>query len=342
MQKITVTKTEEGQQLLKFLGKYLKKAPVSFFYKMMRKKNITLNGKKVEGKETVKQGDEVSLFLSDDTILLFGGDALFQNTKSNDVTNATKTIKNFDFDAFQNNVLYEDDDILIVNKPAGLLTQKAEADDISLNELAIEYLKASGSLTEQALMTFHPSVCNRLDRNTSGIVCIGKTIVGLQFLSAAFKNRTVHKFYECLVHGELKKRVHLKGYLKKESGNQVVIVTEKPENDKEYDYIETIAEPIAYANGVTKMQVELITGKTHQIRAHFASIGHPILGDSKYAEMNVAKQDREQYGLKFQLLHAKRLVFGHADTEKFQYLENKEIIANNPPLFHTVEERIFR
>ena len=147
-------------------------APKSFFYKMMRKKNITLNGKKAQGKEQLKQGDVVKLFLSDETVEKF---------RPKQTVYARKKL----------DILYEDRHTLFVNKPAGMLSQKAKPSDQSLVEYLTAYLLESGQLTEEELRTFHPSVCNRLDRNTSGIVAAGKTLAALQTLSAMFRERSV-------------------------------------------------------------------------------------------------------------------------------------------------------
>lgn len=154
MKLITVHEQEEGQKLLKLLGSYLKEASGGFLHKMLRKKNITLNGKKADGSEKLKAGDEIRLFLSDETYEKFAGKQ--QTAKEQ-------------FPTAKLDILYEDSHVLLVNKPAGMLTQKAAYKDVSLNEYVLGYLSKSGqwSLEEKA---FRPSVCNRLDRNTSGIV----------------------------------------------------------------------------------------------------------------------------------------------------------------------------
>ena len=185
MKQFTVTQAEAGQRLDKFLGKYLNKAPKSFLYKMMRKKNITLNGKKAAGSEKLVSGDEIKLFFSDETIEKFSE---LQLPKAQGKLS----------------VIYEDEHILLVNKPEGILSQKAEADDISMVEEAQRYLLNNGAVTEESLRTFRPSVVNRLDRNTSGILAVGKDLAGAQELSRLFKERSLHKYYYCLVKGEEK------------------------------------------------------------------------------------------------------------------------------------------
>ena len=161
---VTTNKNDTGQRLDKFLGKLLNEAPKSFIYKMLRKKNITLNGKKATGNEILALGDEVKLFLSDDTI------AKFQSTKS--VIYPTTKL----------DIIYEDEDVIFLNKPAGMLSQKADDASPSMVEYLIGYLLKEKKLSENDLDRFKPSVCNRLDRNTSGLIAAGKSLSGLQFL----------------------------------------------------------------------------------------------------------------------------------------------------------------
>ena len=209
MREIVIEKNEAGQRLDKFLAKYMNEASKSFFYKMMRKKNITLNGKKCEGNEKLAEGDVVKLFLAEDTIEKFSSVQV-------------QEVKKVDLD-----ILYEDDEIILVNKPAGMLSQKAKETDESLVEYLIDYLLGSGKLTESGLRAFRPSVCNRLDRNTSGIVAAGKSLAGLQMLSGVFKDRSIHKYYKCLVSGVIRDVKTVDGWLlKDEKKNQVRILTE--------------------------------------------------------------------------------------------------------------------
>mgnify|MGYP000552181541 CR=1 FL=1 len=209
MREIVIEKNEAGQRLDKFLAKYMNEASKSFFYKMMRKKNITLNGKKCEGNEKLAEGDVVKLFLAEDTIEKFSSVQV-------------QEVKKVDLD-----ILYEDDEIILVNKPAGMLSQKAKETDESLVEYLIDYLLGIGKLTESGLRAFRPSVCNRLDRNTSGIVAAGKSLAGLQLLSGVFKDRSIHKYYQCLVSGVIRDVKTVDGWLlKDEKKNQVRILTE--------------------------------------------------------------------------------------------------------------------
>ena len=207
MRELVISKYEAGQRFDKFLAKYMELAPKSFFYKMMRKKNITLNGKKAAGNEKLEKGDTVKLFLSEETI-----DG-FREKKKRAVHTGAKL-----------DILYEDEQVMLINKPAGMLSQKAEKGDISMVEHLISHLLDTGEVTEEMLKTFRPSLCNRLDRNTSGIVAAGKTLQGLQLLSGLFKERTLHKYYLCIVKGVSKEEQDVRGsLLKNEKTNQVRI-----------------------------------------------------------------------------------------------------------------------
>ena len=318
MKQFTVTQAEAGQRLDKFLGKYLNKAPKSFLYKMMRKKNITLNGKKAAGSEKLVSGDEIKLFFSDETIEKFSE---LQLPKAQGKLS----------------VIYEDEHILLVNKPEGILSQKAEADDISMVEEAQRYLLNNGAVTEESLRTFRPSVVNRLDRNTSGILAVGKDLAGAQELSRLFKERSLHKYYYCLVKGQVKEKARIKGYLvKNEATNRVTV--EKEPIGKDSLPIETEYMPVDSNGELTLLKVLLVTGRTHQIRAHLSSIGHPILGDHKYGDSALNGRAKEEYHLTHQLLHAAILTFPEL-TGELSYLSGRTFTAPLPKKFARILEK---
>ena len=307
MREFTITPNEANQRLDKYLKKLLCNAPGSFIYKMLRKKNIVLNGKKADGTEKLNAGDGVKLFLSDETFEKMSGSEktslefqVFMQL-SNRLKQGKPELK----------VVYEDAQVIVIDKPSGMLSQKAEPTDISANEYILAYLIGKGELTEEMLRTFRPSVCNRLDRNTSGLLIAGKTLEGLQKMAEVLKNRSLQKYYRCIVAGEIHKAYDLKGYLKKEeSTNQVTVKKECPKEEKEkYLPIETEYRPIQVLNGYTELEVHLITGRSHQIRAHLASVGHPIVGDTKYGKKSVNDSFRREVGITSQLLHAYRMVF---------------------------------
>lgn len=293
MREITIRTNEAGQRLDKFLAKYMDLAPKSFFYKMLRKKNITLNGKKASGQEKLCEGDKVRLFLADETIGKFTG----KKTAGHIPPGQRKEL----------DIIYEDRHTIFINKPAGMLSQKAAPGDISLVEHLTSYLLSGGQITEEELNTFHPAVCNRLDRNTTGIVAAGKTLAALQQLTAMFRERTLGKYYLCLVSGQVKGSGHVRGYLSKDTAaNRVRISREMKPG---HSLIETEFRPLSAGDDATLLEVHLLTGRTHQIRAHMASIGHPVIGDAKYGDRKINESCRAQFGLSSQLLHSAKLCF---------------------------------
>ena len=292
MRMLTVSKNEAGQRLDKLLAKYLNLAGKSFIYKMMRKKNITLNGKKCDGSEHLTEGDEIKLFLAEETIEKFS-EVKIQKVQK----------KKLD-------IVYEDEHILLINKPSGMLSQKAKETDESLVEYLIDYLLDSGKLKKEDLACFRPSVCNRLDRNTSGIVLCGKTLAGSQALSRIIKDRSVKKYYQTVCKGKILQESTLEGYLyKDERTNTVQVFPDMAEAPEDASFIKTIYTPSAVAGEYTLLTVELVTGKTHQIRAHLASTGHPLLGDTKYGDNKLNRRMQSEYSLHHQLLHAGRVCF---------------------------------
>lgn len=314
MKEIIIAENEAGQRLDKFLTKYLNEAPKSFFYKMLRKKNIVLNGKKATGNEKLNMGDSVKLFLADETIEKFS---------SNQIQKASAKL----------DIIYEDEHIMLINKPVGMLSQKADKKDESLVEYLITYLLESGSITKEELRTFHPSVCNRLDRNTSGMVAAGKSLAGLQGLSELFKDRSLRKYYRCLVQGCVKDVQHIRGYLyKDEKKNKVTVLSSPKEGSLP---IETEYRAVKYLGDATLLEVHLITGRTHQIRAHLASVGHPIIGDYKYGNKKINDRYKQEFKLESQLLHAYRLEFPKLDGALSKVSE-KEFVAELPELFQTI------
>lgn len=315
MQSLTVSKNEAGQRLDKLLAKYLNLAGKSFLYKMMRKKNITLNGKKCDGSEKLAEGDEVRLFLSDETIEKFSEIKI-------------PTVKKVDLA-----IIYEDEHIILVNKPSGMLSQKAKESDESLVEYMIDYLLSTSQLSQEQLRSFRPSVCNRLDRNTSGLVVGGKSLAGLQLMSAVFKDRTIHKYYQCVVHGQVTERQVITGYLSKDdAGNQVTIYQQDGPGRLP---IVTEYEPLEHSGEYTLLKVTLITGRTHQIRAHLSSIGHPIVGDYKYGDEKVNGEAKMLYHISSQLLHSYQVIFPQL-PEPLSYLSGRTFTAPLPKPFSKI------
>ena len=298
MKEFIIQKNEENQRFDKYLKKLLPNASTSFLYKMMRKKNIVINKKKVEGNEKLKAGDVVSIFLSDETFDKFHMD-LEELKKEYDYFKSLglKGLK----------VVYEDSEMIVADKPYNMLSQKASDKDISANEYLLGYMIKNNELSFEEYQTFKPSVVNRLDRNTTGLLLFGKTLHALQELGEGIRERSIEKYYLAVVAGDLNENLELNGYLlKDEKTNKVSFHKEQVDGS---EYIETGVKPLQSKNGLTLVEIHLITGKTHQIRLHLSTIGHPILGDMKYGNEKINKKYYESHKVNHQLLHAYRLEF---------------------------------
>ena len=338
MQEIIIGKNEAGQRFDKFLCKYFKEASSSFIYKMLRKKNIELNSKKATGNEKLNVGDSVKLFMADDTILKFRGTTAKASTTNNHINKSDAHIK-----LVKDRIVYEDENILLLDKPAGILSQKAEPRDISINEMILEYLIDKKEIFSYELMTFKPSVCNRLDRNTTGLISFGKTLSGVQALSKGFKDRSFDKYYLAVVWGHITEERLIDGYITKDSKSNKVTVTHRQEKDSSPIYTHYQPVKVGHADvagehkAITLLRIKLITGKTHQIRAHLASIGHSILGDDKYGVRNLNDTLKKQYSIKYQLLHSYELhVNEHEENEALSKVRGMTIKAEPDKIYSQI------
>lgn len=355
MQSFPIGENQAGQRLDKFLHKFMPTAGNGFLYKMLRKKNIVLNGKKAEGKEILAVGDTVTFFFSDETFLYFT-DGAADRTANGQIADKQKSppasfsqsrmaLYRETYTALRGiTVLYEDKNILIADKPAGILTQRDGSGQLSLNEWLTGYLLHNGKMEEDTLKTFHPSVQNRLDRNTSGIVLCGISLSGSQMLSELIRQRCIDKYYITIVKGRIDDAGELSGFLSKDAQHNRVQIENRENRDGESREdgecgagraVRTAYMPLATEDEFTCLEVKLITGRPHQIRAHMASIGHPIMGDMKYGDAAFNEQCRKKYGVRTQLLHAARIEFPML-TERFAGLGGRIFTAPLPAAFKEV------
>lgn len=316
MKEICIGKNESGKRLDSFLNGYLSGATPGFLYKMLRKKNITLNNRKADGKERLVKGDVVRIYFADETLSKFI-DPKFKNALNGDFSDfkkigddyaiAYKKIENRD----NIEILFENDDLIVLNKPAGILSQKSKTDDLSINDWLIGYLINSCKITPEQLMTYRPSVVNRLDRNTSGVMLCACSLLSARVLSKALREHQIRKFYRCVVCGKYNAGAVLHGFMTKDSSKNVNVFRTENSGSEKAKYSETKVELLDYNNAldVSLLEIELVTGRSHQIRSSLCASGFPILGDLKYSGDKNNKQLSKKYNISHQLLHAVRLEF---------------------------------
>ncbi|MDR3072477.1 MAG: RluA family pseudouridine synthase [Clostridiales Family XIII bacterium] len=322
MQVIHVTETEEGQRLDRFLKKYLRTAPLGFIYKAIRR-NVKVNGARVGVESILKAGDEISLYLGDSQIAEFL------------VKEGAQTHKR------QFKIVFEDDNLLVVTKPFGLLTHgdKQEKKNTLANQV-VGYLIDSGSYLPGEEKTFTPASVNRLDRNTTGLVLFGKNPKALRDLNAMLRHHEdMEKTYLTIVKGQLTGALHLKGKIVKDELRNLVTIL--PETAEEGRTVETKAIPVQQLNGYTLTEVTLITGRPHQIRAHMAHAGFPIVGDAKYGDKRTNRYFEQRFGLTTQLLHAYKVRVNEG-RESLTYLKGVVFESEYPENIRTISSTLSR
>lgn len=287
MKKILITNKESNQRVDKFVKKYLNLAPLSFIYKLFRKKDVKINGHWVKENYILKEGEELTIFISDSQVEEFN--------KEREIEKVNLT----------HEIVFEDENIIIINKPRGLLVHGDEGEKkFTLTNEVINYLYFKGEYSPSE-KGFTPAPAHRLDRNTSGLVVFAKNLVSLQELEELFKDKEeIKKEYQALVVGHLAGKQTIDAPLLKDTKTGLVRISKLGKSAV------TIVTPIKFIKDYTLANVTILTGRTHQIRVHLASINHPVVGDSKYGDFKVNKQVKELYGFENQFLHAYKLSFG--------------------------------
>ncbi len=319
MKSITVGANDAGQRLDRFLTKTFANLPVSIMYKHIRKKDIKLNGKRCQINDRVQTGDVITLYIKDEFL------------------EQQPTVYEFLYASKQLDIVYEDDHILLLNKPVGLLVHPDENEYRDTLLFRIQrYLFEKGEYQPDNENAFAPALVNRIDRNTCGIVIAAKTAMALRVLNQKLRDREIHKHYLCIAHGKMPKEEDtLEGYLTKNEGQNRVYIDKKPGAYSRQ--IITRYRVLQYKNNLSLLEIELLTGRTHQIRAHLASIGHPLLGDGKYG----TNQLNHATGFHKQALCSYRLQFDFTTpAEELEYLNQKTFSLDEVwfvPLFQNGE-----
>lgn len=309
MREIVIGKNDSDQRLDKFLMKLCPAMPEAMLYKSLRKECVRVNDKHIkDGAYKLIKGDVLKLYLKDE---------FFEKTVSDEVFLSLEP---------ELNIIYEDENIMLLDKKAGMVVHADEdKSSVSLIDHIKAYLYKKGEYVPDKENTFVPALCNRLDRNTSGIVIAAKNAESLRIMNQKVKDRELKKLYLCIVTGILsKKEDELTAWLfKDEKEKRVYVYNESKKGSKT---IITKYKVLKESNNLSLVEVDLVTGRTHQIRAHFASINHPLLGDGKYGSNKINKEN----DMKYQALCAHKLMFDFkTDAGILSYLDKKEFKVEN-------------
>lgn len=315
MREITINRNDANQRLDKFLSKAFPSMPSSLVYRSIRTNHIKVNGKKPKPEQKLCENDRLCIYLNDDVL-------------------RKKQVEIYD-SAGSVDVVYQDENIMLVNKPVGLSVHNDEtADKDTLIARVIAYLSGNGEYNPGEENSFTPALCNRLDRNTCGIVIVAKNAEALRIMNKMIAERKVKKHYLCLVHGvPEKKKATLKAYIRKDEEKKHSYVTDEP--CKGALTMITKYELLKTDGNISLLSIDLMTGRTHQIRAHMAHIGHPLVGDGKYG--NNAQYRKS--GRKYQALCANTVTFRFDGAgESLSYLDGKTFSIKDPDFVNEIRK----
>lgn len=303
-----IKENDAGQRLDKFLLKAVPGLPKTLMYKFLRTKHIKLNGKKAEISTRLQPGDRLTFFISDE-FFVKDDPRLFMRAKP------------------EVRVVYEDENILLADKPSGLIVHEddGEAVDTLINRVK-HYLVDKGEYDPDGEASFAPALCNRIDRNTQGIVIVAKNAQSLRLLNECIKNRELHKFYLCLLKGVPQpKEAELTHFMRKDEKENKAIVYNKPVPGGKT--MITRYRVLRSYKKAALCEVELKTGRTHQIRAHMAYIGCPLVGDGKYSDNRLERT----LGFESQALCSYKLIFDFKDSCALSYLNGRVFTVGDIP-----------
>lgn len=314
---ITIGPNEAGQRADKFIRKWLNDVPLSAIYKAFRKGDIRINGGKCKDKYILMEGDVL----------------LVKYVKSSPEKKKFQRIDN------NFKVVYEDENMLLVEKWPGVLVHSNKPNGApTLTDYVLSYLYDKGDYRPEEEVTFIPAPCNRLDMNTSGIVVYGKNFEALKILNEMIRDKKIEKYYLSIVNGRIKDGVY-EGYIhKNEDSNISVVFDEERENTKK---VSMKVKNIESCGSFSFIEIQLLTGRSHQLRAHLKHLGNPMVGDAKYGEKQINAYFNNKFGFNFQFLYAYKLVFKDC-PEKLSYMENKTIAEALPPIFKKVKKDVFK
>ena len=314
--KIEIGPNEAGQRIDKFARKWLKNVPLSAIYKTIRKGDIKVNGKKVKEQYFICEGDIV---------------------ESREVNTAIK--EKFERNYAELKITYEDENMVLVEKWPGVLVHSDDKDgEATLTDHVLTYLYDKGDYDPEKEITFKPAPCNRLDRNTSGIVIFGKKYEALKLINEMIRERDIQKYYVALIKGKIKDGIY-EAYISKSEDSNISKVYDSPREDTKRISMEV--KTVESCGTFSFIEMDLLTGRSHQLRAHLSFLGNPIVGDYKYGDKQINSFFYNKYKLDYQFLYAYKVIFKNC-PEKLEYMQNKTIGESLPPIFKKIKNDVFK